>query len=52
MDHIDIVRIISSYLKPVDNYHLSLTAKFYQQHIDVRQSIIKEINDRLYKIFG
>jgi len=47
----DIIDELCKYLKPVNIYRLSLTSKYYKNHINVKKFIIKEINVRLNEIF-
>ena len=48
----DIFNELLKYLKIVDIYNLSLTSIYYYNTIKIEQHIIKEIDLRLYKIFG
>lgn len=48
----DVIGIIANYLSPIDNYHLTLTNKFFHKYVNVKTSIVKMINNRLSEIFA
>lgn len=48
----DIINIISNHLSPIDNYHLYCSCQFFHHYIDIKTSIIKNINHRLSLILG
>lgn len=49
---IDVIPLITNYLKSIDVYNLYLTCTFCHQNVDIKPSIIREINTRLSLIFG
>lgn len=52
MEYVDIIPKILRYLKPIDIYNFNKTCKFCHQYINIKESIIDEINYRLHLIFG